>query len=130
MMKRFLNLAATLLALCLCGAAMAAPNAYSQSYPVGPGQPTSASLTVNGVSQINCPLVPANDGSVTPTCDLATLPVGTHSLVLVVTNTYGCTTGADGNSATCMGGGTASSAPFTYTSIASAVSKPLLKFKP
>src|SRR5437868_282880 len=49
MMKRFLNLAATLLALCLCGAAMAAPNAYSQSYPVGPGQPTSASLTVNGV---------------------------------------------------------------------------------
>lgn len=129
-MKRFLNLAAALLALCICGAAMAAPSVYSQAYPAGPGQPASASLTVDGLSQINCPLVSANDGSVTPTCDLAALPAGTHTLVMVVTNTYGCTTGTDGNSATCTSGGTASSAPFTYVLTNSAASKPVLKLRP
>jgi hypothetical protein len=129
-MKRFLNLAATLLALCICGAAMAAPTVYSQAYQTGPGQPASASLTVDGLSQINCPLIAANDGSVTPTCDLASLPVGVHTLVMVVTNTYGCTTGTDGNSATCTGGGTASSLPFSFTLNNSAASKPVLKFKP
>lgn len=129
MYRPFRFSAALVFALC-CSAAMAAPTIYSQPYPAGPGQPTSASITVNGTVSINCAMAPANDGSLTPTCDMANLPTGTHTLVMVVTNAYGCTTGTDGNSATCTGGGTASSLPFTYTLIGSAVSKPVLKFKP
>lgn len=117
--------------LCVfCGYATAAPSLYSQAYPAGPGQPASASVTVDNVSQINCPLVAATDGSVTATCDLAALPGGTHTLVMTVTNTYGCTTGVDGNSATCTGGGTASSAPFSFVWNLSGASKPVLKVRP
>jgi hypothetical protein len=87
-------------------------------------------VTVDGLSSLVCTLTRAQDSSVTPTCDLAGLPVGTHTLVLVVSNVYACQTAPDGNSTVCYGGGSASSDPFTYTFNASAVSKPSRRFLP
>lgn len=108
----------------------AAPTLYSQAYPAGPGKPTSASVSINGTNSINCQLLADSLGAVTPTCDLASLPAGSYTLVLTVTNAYNCTTGTDGNSATCSGGGAASSDPFIYNLLDSSVVKPIRKFKP
>jgi hypothetical protein len=129
-MKQSLYLAAALAAAMHAAAALAAPTLYADPYPQGPGQPSAASVTVNGTSSLPCTLTPANDGSVTPTCDLASLPVGTHTLVLVVSNAYGCQPAADGSGATCYAGGSASSDPFTYSLSTGPVTKPLRKFKP
>lgn len=116
--------------VCMAFAAVAAPTLTTVPYPAGPGVPTSATVTVDGVSQIVCTVAPDQSGAVAPSCDLAGLPVGTHSLVMTVTNSYGCTTGVDGNSATCVGGGSASSAPFTFVWSVAPATKPLLRFKP
>jgi len=117
------------LAAMLCAAfAVAAPSLYSDPYPAGPFQPTAAYVTVNGQQRIDCAMPKDANGSVTPTCDLAGLPVGTYSLVLTVSNTYGCT--QDNNAATCYGGGVASSDPFSYTWSEAPATKPLRKFKP
>lgn len=137
-MKRFSPyFLATLLTLAMaatlcvfCGYAVAAPVATTDPYPAGAGQPASAVVTVDNLSQIVCVMNKDSAGAVTPVCDLAALPAGTHTLVMTVTNTYGCTTGTDGASATCTGGGSASSAPFTFVWNTSAVSKPRLLVKP
>lgn len=107
----------------------AAPTLTSSSYGVATIQPTSATLSVDGTSTIVCTVPKAADGSVAAVCDLATVAAGTHTLVLTVANTYGCTQSADGLSASCVGGGSASAAPFTFSWNPSAVSKPTLTFK-
>lgn len=125
-----LTLAITGVLLVFCGYAVAAPTLTTAAYPAAAGQPTAATLTVDGGAPIVCQLTRAADGSVTPTCDLAGLAVGTHTLVLTVSTQYACTQGADGASATCYGGGSASSDPFTYSWAASGASKPRLQFRP
>lgn len=109
--------------------AQAAPTLTSSSYASTVVQPTSASLSVDGTTTITCTVPRAADGSVAAVCDLATVPSGTHTLILTVSNAYGCTQSADGLSASCVGGGSASAAPFTFTWNPVSVSKPSLTFK-
>lgn len=116
--------------LAFCGYAMAAPTLTTTPYPAVAGQPTAASLTVDGGAAVPCQLARSADGSVTPTCDLAGLAPGTHTLVLTVSNVYACTQSTDGTSAVCYGGGSASSDPFTYSWAVSGASKPRLQFTP
>ena len=113
-----------------CVAAYAAPTLTSSPYSTATTQPTSATLSIDGAQTVVCTVPKDAAGTVTAVCDLATVPAGTHTLILNVANTYGCTQSADGLTASCVGGGTASSVPFTYTWNPVSASKPSLLFKP
>jgi hypothetical protein len=107
----------------------AAPFLVASPYPATAGQPEKAWVTT-GSGQIICTLPKAVDGSVTPTCDLASLVPGSYTLVLTVSNEYACATNPDNSAGSCTLGGSASSAPFGYSIKAGAASAPVLSLKP
>lgn len=125
-MKKLLALVACLMGM---GAVYAAPTLTSSPYSTATTQPATASLSIDGTSTITCTVPRDANGTVTAVCDLATVPAGTHTLVLTVSNTYGCTQSADGLTASCQGGGSASANPFTFTWNPASVAKPTVVFK-
>ena len=108
--------------------ASAAPFLYADPYPATGVQPDTASLIVNGGAPIQCQLVTMTAG-LQPKCDLGSITtVGTYTLVMTVAKAASITTTPGG--ATNTGGGTASSAPFTYVLRSGNVSAPVLRVAP
>jgi hypothetical protein len=104
------------------GVANAAPTLTADPYPATAPQPSSITLTVNGAAGPVCTLAAGTAGALIPTCDLASIPAGTSTLVMTAVFTKGCVTAT--NAATCTDGGSASSAPFSYTRRALSASGP------
>ena len=111
-MKKLLLLTAGVLASL---GALAAPTLTADAVPSTGVQPATATLTVNGAAGPACTLPKAADGSVKPSCDLASLaPSATpYTLVLTYNYTAGCVNTPTG--AVCTDGGAAASAPFSFT---------------
>jgi hypothetical protein len=119
----------SLLILLLSSFAYAAPTLNAQPVPNTAPQPSTAAITVNGAAGPTCTLPVATDGSMTLTCDLASLTVpGTYTIVATYTYVAGCVNAA--NAATCSTGGVASSAPFVLTRAAFPATGPALHVSP
>jgi hypothetical protein len=115
----------SLLALFLAaGVANAAPTLTADPYPSTGVQPDAATVSVNGTQTIQCTLKTVT-GGLQPSCDLVSITApGTYTLVMTVTKNAGCV----GN--TCSGGGSASSAPFTYIWQGVNVTRPVVRLEP
>jgi hypothetical protein len=125
MIKRydFALLCAGILVLLLASAdASAAPTITADPYPATAPQPASITLTVNGAAGPACTLAAGTGGALVPTCDLASIPAGTATLVMTAVFVRGCVSAT--NTATCTDGGSASSVPFSYTRKALSASGP------
>ena len=108
--------------------ASAAPFLYADPYAATGVQPDTASLTVNGGAPIQCQLMTVTAG-LQPKCDLGSITtVGTYTLVMTVAKAASITNTTGG--ATNTGGGTASSAPFSYVLRSGNVSAPVLRVAP
>lgn len=108
----------------LGGVANAAPTLTADPYPATGVQPDAATLSVNGTQTITCTLRTVT-GGVQPACDLVSITTpGTYTLVMTVTKAAGCV----GN--TCSGGGSASSAPFSYIWQGVNVLRPVVRLEP
>jgi len=106
----------------------AAPTMVASPYPATGAQPVAAVFTVNGGAPIPCTLV-AVTGGLQPTCNLVSITApGTYTLVMTVTSNAGCVNTP--NAATCVGAGSASSAPFAYSWQGSVVPTPALQISP
>lgn len=102
-----------LFALALPLAAAGAPILTADPYPANAAQPDTVSFTIDGGAPLRCSLLDTPAGKV-PICDLASITTpGTYTLVMTVASHGACTSAPD--SGTCSGGGSASSAPFSYT---------------
>lgn len=108
----------------ITSAAIAAPTLTADPYPATGVQPDAATLSVNGTQTINCTLKTVT-GGIQPSCDLVSITTpGTYTLIMTVTKAAGCV----GN--TCSGGGSASSAPFTYIWQGVNVTRPVVRLEP
>lgn len=124
-MKHSLILTAAL----VCASATAAPTLVAAPYAVGPDQPETASLRIDGGAPLPCVLRLAAGGTLQPVCDLASITVpGVYRLVLSVSNRT-VLTNEDGGG-TYVVGGTAEAAPFTYTFRRGAAAPPVPKLAP
>jgi hypothetical protein len=122
MIRISLSIALLAILMMAYGIATAAPTITADPYPATAPQPASITLTVNGTTGPACTLAAGSGGALVPTCDLASLPAGTHTLVMTAVFVRGCVSAT--NTATCTDGGTASAAPFSYTRRALSASGP------
>lgn len=118
-----------LIAVLACSAAIAAPTLVAAPYAVGPDQPETASLSVDGGAPIACTLKLAAGGTLQPMCDLASITApGTYKLVLSVSNKSTLINETGGG--TYVAGGTTEAAPFMYVFRRGVAAPPVPKLAP
>lgn len=125
-MKRLLPL----FLLALTAHASAGPTLVADPYPSTGPQPTSVGVTVNGSAApgVNCTLPKDAAGAVKPTCDLTSLTPGAYTIVMMVSNAANCPNPT--SPATCVGGGSVSSAPFMLNLLPGLATSPTLRVAP
>lgn len=116
------SLLALLLAPVLAMAQAAGPALEASPWPSTGVQPDTVSLSVNGTADALACVLTTTAAGKTPKCNLASLPVGSHTLVMVAKVAAKCD--PQTSPAICTQAGSASSAPFALTLRSGAVAAP------